>query len=158
MENSVVAFRWSFWWVAIYVVAIGTAIGVPLAIGIVALLGLTPPIAILLLAVAGGVAGAEIVGLLGVLLMSRFFQIYVGHDYLGAYTPWGIYHEARWSEIDLVRPVNMLGLRYLRATTSGVKRTLSVPLFLSNREEFYWRVCEYAGPEHPLAVALHAEH
>jgi hypothetical protein len=143
--------------VAIYVVAIGTAIGVPLAIGIVALLGLTPPIAILMLAVAGGVAGAEVVGLLGVLVMSRFFQIYVSPDHLGAYNPWGVYREARWSEIEKVRPVNILGLRYLRATTSGSKRILSIPLFLGNREEFYWRICEYAGPEHPLTIALHAE-
>lgn len=158
MENLVEAFRWSFWWVAIYVVAIGTAIGVPLAIGIVALLGLTPPIAILLLAVAAGVAGAEAVGLLGVFLLSRFFQIYVSRDRLGAYNSLGVYREARWSDIDKVRPLNVVGLRYLRVTDNESRIPLWVPLYLNDREGFYRRVCEYAGPEHPLAVALHAEH
>jgi hypothetical protein len=48
-------------------------------------------------------------------------------------------------------------LKFLRAYGTGGKVVLSLPLFLGDLERFCWLVRHHAGPEHPLAIALHEE-
>jgi hypothetical protein len=161
MKGTTEPFRISFWWQTIYCVGVGTGIAVPLVLVLTAIdgyMGNTIPSRILWPAIAAAVAGAELVGAIAVLIMWWLRPIYVSPERLVAFRTGGGYRQVRWTDITSVRPVNFLGLRYLRVSTNESKHTLWVPLYLSNREEFYWRVCEYAGPQHPLAVALQAEH
>ena len=161
MKSTAEPFRFSYWWMTIYCLGIGIGIGVPLVLVLTfvdALMGVSVPGRVLWPAIAGAVAGAELAGAFAVWLLWWFRPIYVSSECLVAFRSGGGYRKALWSEISCVRAVNVLGLRYLRLTTTSSKSSLWVPLYLSDREAFYWRVCEYAGPEHALAVALQAQH
>jgi hypothetical protein len=161
MKTSAEPFRISFWWLTLYCVGIGTGIAVPLVLGLTLVdsyLGAKVSWRVMWSAIAGAVAGAELVGAFAVWMMWWFRPLYVSPDYLVAFRLGGGYRKALWTEITHVSRVNKLGLRYLRVMTTGSEWPLWVPLYLSNLEGFYWRVCEYAGPEHPLAVALQMEH
>jgi hypothetical protein len=161
MKSTAEPFRFSYWWLNVYCLGIGVGIAVPLVLILTsadALMGKKVPGTILWPAIAGAVAGAELVGAFAVGLMWWFRPVYISRESLTAFRAGGGYRQALWSEISAVRPVNMLGLRYLRVYTFGSKYPIWVPLYLSDRERFYWRVCDFAGPQHPLAVALEGEH
>jgi hypothetical protein len=51
----------------------------------------------------------------------------------------------------------MGGLRFIRAHTANASTPLWLPLFLKDGERFRAVVRQYAGPGHPLAVALTEE-
>ena len=157
MKNSAEPFRIAFWWLTIYCVGAAICIAIPLVLGLELLdswLGATVPWRTLLLGLAGGVAGGELVGVIAVLCMWWFRPVYVNRDYLVAFRLGGGFRKAKWEEIVAVRPINVLGLRYLTVITTGSRNKLWVPLYLSDREGFYWHVREYAGAEHPLARAV----
>jgi len=155
-EGSTATFRSSFWFVTIFVAIVANSIAIPLALLILAFLPYSSPgVNVLLVDFAVAVGGGEIATVLLVLGAVAYFKIYVKPAGLGAYNPWGLYRQCAWQDIVAVRAVNILGLRYLRMRVSGKSSTISVPLFLSDREGFYVAVRRYAGPEHPLTVAWH---
>jgi hypothetical protein len=157
LQGPVHSFHMSLWWPAGYVAAAAAGIGVPLAVAIVAAIGWAPPIEVLLAAVAVAVAADEALALLGVLALVAYFPVRVAPAGLGGFDPWGRYRELAWADIRSARPVNVLGLRYVRAYAAEDRATLSVPLFLHDRDGFCRLVRAYAGPEHPLARALHED-
>jgi hypothetical protein len=161
MKSTAEPFRISYWWVTIYCLGISVGIAVPLVLiltSVDALMGTRVPGRFLWVAIAGAVGGAELAGAFAVWLMWWFRPVYVSNESLVGFRTGGGYRKALWSEITAVRPVNAFGLRYLRVYTNSSKYPIWVPLYLSDREGFYWQVCECAGPQHPLAVALQAEH
>jgi hypothetical protein len=157
MRSSSEAFRISLWWMTLYVVVASTSIAVPLALVLVDLLGYSAPTRVLAMAIAGAVGCGEIFSFLAVLIFVLWFKVYVDPAGLRAHNFWGAYRECPWADIQSASPFNFIGLRYLRARTSDGKAPLWLPLFLADREGFYRRIREYAGPNHPLAVALHQE-
>jgi hypothetical protein len=80
--------------------------------------------------------------------------VYAGPAGLRAADFWGRFREVPWTEVVAVRPINMLGLKYLRAYRAGGGSPLWLPLFLGDLGGFGLVVRRYAGPQHPLAVAL----
>jgi hypothetical protein len=161
MKSTAEPFRFSYWWLTAYCLGIGVGIAVPLILILTtadALMGNKMPGTFLWPAIAGAVAGAELAGAFAVWLMWWFRPVYVSGESLVGFRTGGGYRKALWTEIHAARPANMMGLRYLRVYINGSKYPIWVPLYLSDREGFYWRVCELAGPQHPVAVALEAEH
>ena len=161
MKSTAEPFRFSYWLLTAYCLGIGVGIAVPLVLiltSIDALMGVKVPGRTLWLGIAMAVGGAELAGAFAVWLMWWFRPVYVSSESLIGFRTGGGYRKALWSEINSVRPVNLMGLRYLRVYTNGSKSPIWVPLYLSDREGFYWRVCEFAGPQHPLTVALEGEH
>jgi hypothetical protein len=147
----------SFWWLFGYVMVAAAGIGVPLALALVMLAGVKPPPGQLLGAVALGVGGGEVAALLCLLAFIAYFKVRVSAEELGGFDAWGRYREITWDHLRVARPVNLLGLKYLRVYGTGGKALLSLPLFLSDLEGFCRLVRRHAGPEHPLALALHEE-
>jgi hypothetical protein len=82
------------------------------------------------------------------------FRVYVSAEGLRCYSFWGNYHNLGWPEIDSVRPINLLGLRYLRVGSSQSGHTVWVPLFLADMPRFRAAVREFAGEGHILVNAL----
>lgn len=82
------------------------------------------------------------------------FRVYVTAEGLRCYTFWGIYYTLGWPEIDSVRKINLLGLRYLRVGSSQSNHTVWVPLFLADMPRFRAAVREFAGEENTFARAL----
>jgi hypothetical protein len=155
LQGPIQSFRMSFWWLAGYIMAAAAGIGVPLAVAILVCTSRVPRFEVLLAAVAGAVAADEALALLSVLALVAYFRVRVGPGGLGGFDPWGRYREVAWADIRSARPVNVLGLRYVRAYAAKARATLSVPLFLRDRDGFCRLVRRYAGPEHPFARALH---
>jgi hypothetical protein len=83
-----------------------------------------------------------------------YYGVYLRPEGIRCYDGLGIYHFARWEAIEAVRPINFLGLRYLRVRAAGLPREMWVPLFLSDRQGFREVVSAPAGPENPLAQGL----
>lgn len=81
------------------------------------------------------------------------FPVYVSKEGLRSYTLWGDYRTIPWDRIDTIRPINFLGLRYLRAGTHGAGAPVWVPLWLSDKRGFGEEITRLAGPEHPLVKA-----
>jgi hypothetical protein len=157
MSGSVESFRISFWVLWAYVVIAATGIGVPLALALVACLGLWPPWDKLVVAVGGGVGVAEISASLLLLVYIAYFKVTVGPDGLGGFNSWGGFRKFAWADISSVRRINLLGLPYLRVYAEARKASLGLPLFLRDRERFCRLVRAYAGPEHPVARALYED-
>jgi apolipoprotein N-acyltransferase len=82
------------------------------------------------------------------------FRVYVSAEGLRCYTFMGNYHTLGWPEIDTVRTINLLGLRYLRVGSSQSGHTVWVPLFLADMPRFRAAVREFAGEGHILVRAL----
>jgi hypothetical protein len=59
-----------------------------------------------------------------------------------------------WNSITTIRPINILGLRYLLLEGEGISSPLLLPLFLEEPERFANAVVHYAGPDSPLARYL----
>jgi hypothetical protein len=87
-------------------------------------------------------------------LALAYYRVSVAADGLKCYDAFGIYHFAAWPTVERVRPLNLLGLRYLLVRSSAVPRALWVPLFLADLPGFRAAVAQHAGPTHPLAEAL----
>jgi hypothetical protein len=97
---------------------------------------------------------AAVLIFVSILAVVILFRVYVSADGLRCYAFWGNYHTLSWPEIDSVRPINLLGLRYLRVGSSQSGHTVWVPLFLADMPRFRAAVRELAGEEHILARAL----
>lgn len=65
---------------------------------------------------------------------------------------WGQYQWQSWSDIDSVRRVNFLGLRYLRAYSFRWKHPLSIPITIAISDRFLNLVLEFAEPGNPLLI------
>ena len=88
------------------------------------------------------------------LVVVLVFRVYVSAEGLRCYTLLGNYRTLRWPEIDSVRPINLLGLRYLRVGSSQSGHTVWVPLFVADMPRFRATVHEFAGEGHILSNAL----
>ncbi len=89
-----------------------------------------------------------------VMLANALSTVELRDDGLRCYDGFGLYALARWEAITEVRPVNFLGLRYLRVYSTDTTRPRWLPLFLSDMQSFVYTVVTLAGPEHPLVKAL----
>jgi hypothetical protein len=158
MRGPIDSFRMLFWTFLGWVLLISISIGVPLGLLTAFLLfgTLLPPVTLLLVIVTA-VAGGEVVAVLAVALFVAFLKVHVGPDGLRACNAWGLYRTVAWADMLSARPVNMMGMRFLRVHTTGALLPLSVPLFLHDFERFCSLVRQYAGPDHLLARALHEE-
>src|SRR5262249_25902123 len=110
-----------------------------------------------LVAVAVGIGGGEVAALLCLLAFSAYFKVRVTPAGLGGFDAWCRYREGAWDQLRVSRPGNVLGLKYLRAYATGTKVPLWLPVFLNDLDRFCALVRKHAGPEHPLALALHEE-
>ena len=81
------------------------------------------------------------------------FPVVVTSEGINCYNFWGAYDAVVWSEMKSFQVVNLLGLRYIRVTSTDNKE-FWVPLYLAGMEEFTATLREFAGPEHPLVVAI----
>jgi hypothetical protein len=156
-NNPAESFRMSFWWLLGYVVLAQVALFVPVILAVFLARPLLPPLGVLLGSFVAGVAFLELYALAFVAALSAYFKVYVSPDGLRAFNFWGLYREVAWAELRSAGPVNFLGLKYLRAYPTGGRAPLWLPLFLRDQGRFCALVRQYAGPEHPVAVALQEE-
>jgi hypothetical protein len=107
-----------------------------------------------LFALLAGIAGGEIAAVVLCFLFSRTMKIKVGPKGLRCPNFWGLHRTAAWADLRSARPINFLGLRFLRAHTADAVTPLWVPLFLTEPERFAALVRYYAGVTNPLSRAL----
>jgi hypothetical protein len=134
-------------WIAVATVVLGTALG------FTAVLLRDGP------AVNWTVGGERLAWLapavfVAIVLGTLAYRVYVLEDGLRGYTGWGTYRTFRWPEINRVRPINLLGLRFLRVLSVQGGPALWVPLFLADMPGFRAAVRESTGEVHPLSRAL----
>jgi hypothetical protein len=156
MSEPVRRFRPSFWWLFFYVMAISAPTS--LVIG-VALVAISPgPIRgdALLFGFALALGIAEVVAVFLILAYVAYFQLLVGPSGLRGPNAWGLYRDLAWDEVTSVKQFQVLGMRQILVLGKG-KPTLWLPVFLADLEGLYLLICHHAGPEHPLALFLHAE-
>jgi hypothetical protein len=89
-----------------------------------------------------------------ILVVVAVFRVFVGPVGLRGYTFWGNYRTLPWDEIDSVRPINLLGLRFLRVRGVGGGLPVWLPLFLADMPRFRTAVRDLAGDDHVLTRAL----
>ncbi len=95
-----------------------------------------------------------IVSALVLSVVLRLFPIYVHPDGIRCLDVMNRYQMVRWEAIERLRPIHLLGLRYLRINPPGLGRTLWLPLFLADMKGFRLAVCELAGYDNLLAEWL----
>jgi hypothetical protein len=155
MEKSAESFRMSFWWLFAYVMGVSATIAVPLAMAIILLNGARPSASLMVTALAVALAAGEAFACLSLLLFIAYFKVHVSQGGLGAFNTLGLYREIAWADVASTKRVNLLGMQYIRLYSSRLRLPVSIPLFLSDLDRFYQVVCRHAGPDHPLALALH---
>lgn len=94
-----------------------------------------------------------VLSLLSSPILIACFPVHINSLGIRAYNFWGIYHNIAWSEIRLVKLLNILGLRYL-IVKSDENRSILVPIFLSRKQQFKEDVKVYAGESSLLVQAL----
>lgn len=67
--------------------------------------------------------------------LTAFFTVRVSETEIYCYDFWGVYHRVPWEAIQTGRPINLLGLRYLRLIAPG-HPTLWTPLYLHRMNDF----------------------
>ncbi|MCA8963179.1 MAG: hypothetical protein KDC38_21805, partial [Planctomycetes bacterium] len=72
--------------------------------------------------------------------LTLFFKVYASEQGIRCFDFWGRYHRTPWSAITGERPINLLGLRYLRIDAQD-RVTIWLPLYL-HRQSAFW---EFAG-------------
>ena len=97
-------------------------------------------------------AGAAI-SLLCTYVMIRFYKITIQRDGIRGYDCWGIFHFIEWEMIVDVKPIRILGLKYIRAYNRE-RRPLWLPLFLSNFGEFKEEIQKNVPKNNPLYSAF----
>jgi hypothetical protein len=154
MQGPVESFRMSFWWVLGYVVAV--AISVTAAWILVVFFVFNVSYHLLIGGVVAIGAG-EVIAALLVWFFVTGIKVYAGPAGLRGHTFWGRSRKFAWSDIRSVRPINILGMKYLRVFPGEPGAPLWIPLFMATPARFGFVVRQYGGPEHPLAVALQDE-
>ena len=152
MREKIASFRMSI--LPFLAVVTAWGIGIGSALGLVIIWFLWPGPFVAMFALVCGIGGAEAASLAGVLILVACYPVHVGAWGVRGFDFWGIYHETTWEEIAAVRPINFLGLRFLRAFRAGKRRPLWLPLFLADMRGFTELVRRHAGPAHPLARGL----
>ena len=127
-----------------------TTLSSAVAAGGLALLGFVHGISVHLPQVLITAASAILTGLVLAAVIA-YFRVYVTREGIKCYDFFGIYHLARWDSIEEARPINLLGLRYLRVFCTDTSRPLWVPLFLSDMSGFSETVSRHAEPNNPPA-------
>ncbi len=89
-------------------------------------------------------------------ILVAYFRVYIYADGIRSYDFWGRYHYLQWSDIEMIRPINLLGFSYVRLYSNGKSPTISIPLFLVGIDRVKELVTQYAEPDNPLA--LYFEH
>ena len=62
-----------------------------------------------------------------------------------------------WNEIERVQPMNLLGLRYMKAYRAGRNWAWWIPLYLADEAGFRQALQEYAPEGNPLRESLRPE-
>ncbi|MEZ6067653.1 MAG: hypothetical protein R3B90_18525 [Planctomycetaceae bacterium] len=105
------------------------------------LLGVLPAFALVFCAVATAV-------------MVWRYKFTVGPRGISSYDFWCRPNSIAWEEMTRVSRIWLPGLSYLRVRVAGTYRDLWLPMFIDEPLELARLVNEYAGPDHPLALAL----
>lgn len=84
----------------------------------------------------------------------RFFPVRVHELGIQGYDVYGRRAEVAWPHIHGAGPISVVGLTYLRISTTGSGRALWVPRFLCDQSAFDRLVAEWAGAAHPLTRSL----
>ena len=71
-----------------------------------------------------------------VLIVNRFFPVFVGRSGLKCFDFWARYHHVDWASIHTVKPINWLGLKYLLVYSSQLARPIWLPVFLNEPSAF----------------------
>ena len=104
----------------------------------------------------GGSQTCAVIGVLVVPLAIRFNhrgRVLVGHYGIEAMDDRGTRWVIAWKRMESVAIVRFWGWRSIRVSSSD-GRTVWLPLYVSQPEEYGASVEQYAGAEHPLARAL----
>src|SRR5205823_5702482 len=124
MDQPVLSFRSSFWALWRWTTSVVGTI-VALGVSVAAYLnGVEIHLAV--------VPASFLFALVNTLALAPFVDLYpvdVGADGLKCYDVFGQYHFAPWPTVKGVRPISVLGLRYLRVWSPDTPRPLWVPLF-----------------------------
>jgi hypothetical protein len=99
-------------------------------------------------------AGALVFGLAYTLLWTRLLKIHVSPEGIRCYNFWSVYRSIPWSDMARARPINLLGVRYLRVWTASPRSPIWIPLFLADMEGFKNAVLRFAGPANVVARHL----
>ena len=86
-----------------------------------------------------------------------YYGVYVTREGIKCFDFFCVYHLARWESVQEARPINLLGLRYLRVFSTDASRPLWLPLFLSDMSGFRDTVSRHAEPNNPLLESLPIE-
>ena len=78
------------------------------------------------------------------------FPLYVSQNGIRSYNAWGRYHTIEWSEMLAVKPMNLLGLRYLRVKAADSSQVIWIPLYLANQDKFFADIQRYSDSDNPL--------
>jgi hypothetical protein len=68
--------------------------------------------------------------------MQFIFPVTVFHNGLKCYDIWGIFHFAKWDEVTKAYYTSVEGFGYVFVEVRGLKRPLTIPLYLENMDDF----------------------
>src|SRR5207248_309599 len=80
--------------------------------------------------------GMAALGAIGGVVTALLYRVHVAPWGLRSFDAWGKYHDVTWDEMTEARPINLLGLRYLRVRRAGGGSWLWLPLFLAEQQRF----------------------
>jgi hypothetical protein len=137
------AYRAEFWpvFLHVFVAGVGGTIGSSIARGRLST-------SYLLTGILVGVVFSSIF----TLIANACFPVYISPSGIRSYNSHGWYSHIAWSDITSVKKFNILGMQYLKVKKG--KSQIIVPLFLSNKQQFYEDIEKYAGEDSKLFKAL----
>src|SRR5437879_6436073 len=132
MDQPVLSFRLSFWGVWRLTTSFSGALVLAIALTHVGIRGFNGGWEFhLQTALNIGLMSGFLSGLIAAMAVDCY-PVDVTTDGIKCFDTFGSYDFAPWPTIERVRPINVLGLRYLRVQSSATPRLLWVPLFLAD--------------------------
>ncbi len=86
--------------------------------------------------------------------ITRYYKIIVSDEYLRGYTFWGKYYSIPWETITNVKPIRIIGMKYIKVFNTLSKRPLWVPVFLNNMLSFKHEAIGKMKEENPMRIYL----
>lgn len=130
-----------------FVILVGLAIELPIHAGMMLL---DSELTITIFYLLAFFAVDVIMSCIGLSLAVAYYKIYIYSGRFVGRSFWGKLHDMEWNDVERIRAIGFLGVKYIGVYSRRNTKPVWIPLFLKNLDRFVNLVCQYAEPNNPL--------
>ena len=90
------------------------------------------------------ISGIFVVPLLTWIII-RIFPVYVLKEGLRSYNIYCFYKTIQWNEIQTIRPISIIGFKYIRVKSKSGGPPIWIPIWINNKKDFLDNIDNFGG-------------